>query len=124
MANTIDLSGTLAAIEFTNPYKGPADDKVDQVFNTGLSAVGEPHSDEEASLAGKAIIPDVNAWEAKHIASIRLFGKNEYVQLNPGDTLKILPKSADEAIYYLNMPDTDIFKIVNRGTFVKDASSS
>lgn len=80
--------------------------KADDVWNTGLASLGDPHIDEIARGVGDtAIVTDGNAWLAKHIASFRLFKTNSFVYLLPGDSITIKAQSAEEAVYYVMLHD-------------------
>lgn len=62
----------------------------DVLFNTGASALGNPHAGEDAANTGKATVAGVAVgptFEKKHIAALRLFGTNEYVMIAPGDSV-------------------------------------
>jgi len=75
--------------------------KADDVWNTGLASVGDPHIDEIARGASDtAIVTDANTWTAKHIASFRLFKTNSFVYLLPGDSITVAAQSPEEALYY------------------------
>lgn len=89
----------------------------DDVFNTGMSAIGDPHSDEVDSVTGlsnntgKTIVKDPEAWEAKHIASIRLYRTNSYVYLAPDDSIKLTTKSGAETAYYMTQKISDFVSV-------------
>lgn len=89
--------------------------KADDVWNTGLASVGDPHIDEIARGASDtAIVTDANTWTAKHIASFRLFKTNSFVYLLPGDSIAISAVTAEEALYYATL----------HGEFITVAASS
>lgn len=89
--------------------------KADDVWNTGLASVGDPHIDEIARGASDtAIVEDANTWTAKHIASFRLFKTNSFVYLLPGDSIAISAVTAEEALYYATL----------HGEFITVAASS
>lgn len=101
-----------------NPYFAD-DSDLDSIWNTGLAAAGEAHFGEEvigrATLPMKELVsrPDI----LDHTYELRLFRTNEFIQLQPGDVL-VLECSCSQALnYYLNLADSDIFKIGNRGAF-------
>ncbi len=75
--------------------------KDNDVWNTGLASVGDPHIDEIARGASDvAIVEDGNTWTAKHVASFRLFKTNSFVYLLPGDSITIAAVTAEEVLYY------------------------
>lgn len=106
-----------SVITITNSYNPTAEEvsalaelglplKADDVWNTGLASLGDPHIDEIARGVGDtAIVTDGNAWLAKHIASFRLFKTNSFVYLLPGDSITIKAQSAEEAVYYVMLHD-------------------
>lgn len=59
----------------------------EELFNTGASALGDPHADENAANTGKTLVAGTvgPTFEKKHIAALRLFGTNEYISIAPGD---------------------------------------
>lgn len=91
------------------------------VWNTGLSAAGFPHADEVYSYSGQATI-EVEAPEKKFSTSFQLFRTNQMIVLNPGDEIVINPNSEEEALYYIMMPDSPFFKIVNRSSYITEKS--
>lgn len=63
----------------------------DVLFNTGASALGDPHAGEDAASKGKATVAGAVGPEfvKSHIASLRLFGNNTYVSILPGDSVVV-----------------------------------
>ena len=65
----------------------------EELFNTGAAALGDPHTDEYKSkaseVANKTLVAGTvgPTFEKKHIAALRLFGTNEYVNIAPGDSV-------------------------------------
>lgn len=59
----------------------------EELFNTGASALGDPHADENSANTGKTLVAGTIGpkFEKKHVAALRLFGTNEYVNIAPGD---------------------------------------
>lgn len=59
----------------------------EKLFNTGASALGDPHAYEDSANTGKTLVAGTVGpkFEKKHIAALRLFGTNEYVNIAPGD---------------------------------------
>ena len=95
--------------------------KADDVWNTGLASLGDPHIDEIArGVGGDAIVTDANTWMAKHIASFRLFKTNSFVYLLPGDSITIAAVTAEEALYYATlhgeMLDVDASNVITEGS--------
>lgn len=98
MANKIALvAGNVITI--SNPAK--AEVATEELFNTGIASVE----------TGIATVEKEAAFGDKKIASIRLYKNNEYVALNPGDSIVIEPKSVNELAYYLAIENTDICKV-------------
>lgn len=63
----------------------------DVLFNTGASALDDPHADEVAANAGKATVAGAVGpkFVKSHTASLRLFGNNTYVSIIPGDSVVV-----------------------------------
>ena len=63
----------------------------EELFNTGASALGDPHADEASANTGKTLVAGTVGpkFEKKHVASLRLFGTNEYVSIAPGDYIVV-----------------------------------
>lgn len=96
-------------IQFTNPYDKDADKET--VWNTGLSATGFPHSNEDYTNKGKATIEEDWIWAAKHTVEVPLFKTNQKIILAPKDTVKISVTRADEALYYKDLAQSDMLTI-------------
>ena len=115
-----------AKITFTNVF-GTAEAKTnealaelqfpledDDLWNTGLAVVGDPHIDEIAvgqkmANGGNAgLVKDRNGWKAEHIVAIRLFHTNSFVYLLPGDVLEITTKDAEAIVYYAMIHDDNL----------------
>lgn len=78
----------------------------DVIMNTGLATLYNAHID-EYNNNGKVTLLDPNAWEAQHIAAIRLYNTaNSYIYLNPGDSVEIIVRSSAEALYYIGIKDS------------------
>lgn len=115
MAKQFDTT-KITKVTITNKYD-PAKDDIDslalsrltsvsesEVFNTGASALGDPHIDSkyvEANV-GKAVIMDCELWKAKHIVAFPIYRTNSYVYLKPGDSivLAVPDKYKNSAVYY------------------------
>lgn len=71
------------------------------LYNTGLNAVNGG----TATVPGEITVSDWNgeAIVNKHIASIRLFGGNSYVFLQPGDSITLATTRANETAYYATL---------------------
>lgn len=115
-----------AKIKFTNVF-GTADAKTnealaelqfpledDDLWNSGLAVVGDPHIDEIAAGqvmdngGNKGLKKDLNGWKAEHIVAIRLFHTNSFVYLLPGDVLEITTKDAEAIVYYAMIHDDNL----------------
>lgn len=115
MAKEIKLTAP-ATLIFKNPYE----EKVieDTLWNTGLASLDEAHCDEAGNAGKVTITGEIGPkFMKKHVASIRLYKNNEYVYLNPGDTLSLAVDNMNALGYYLNIPDTDLLKLTNRASF-------
>lgn len=88
----------------TNAIKVAAEEA--SVWNTGLCALGHPHTDEDAANAGKAVIVDTTALlpELKtNQVSVVIYGnKNLRAILNPGDALVVTVDTDEAAQFYLD----------------------
>lgn len=118
-AGTVVLKNIYGTEEYVAPSADLALENLnrlpdDAVFNTGLATIGDPHIDEYLN-AGKALLVDKEAWNAKHIAAIRLYKSNSYIYLNPGDEISIETKCAEETVYY-SMMKCDFLKVTGAVT--------
>lgn len=76
----------------------------DQVWNTGCSAVGDPHANEPLADAGKAtivdateILPELKEGQTK----VAIFGLSpQYVVLDAGDSLTLTIDSDAAKVFY------------------------
>lgn len=88
----------------TNAIKVEAEEAL--VWNTGLCALGHPHTDEDAADAGKAVIVDTSVLMPeikKNQVSVVIYGnKNLRAILNPGDTLVVAAETDEAAQFYLD----------------------
>lgn len=89
------------------------------VWNTGLSAAGEPHFRE--GNKGEAIVPTEglvqNPEILKNAFELRLYRTNEFITLIPGDQVMLNVHDSKELAYYLSIPDSDLFTILERDTY-------
>lgn len=81
------------------------EEAADQVWNTGLSAVGDPHCDEDFANAGKAIIDDTSEIlpVLKHgQTKVAIFGlAPQYIVLEAGETRTITAPDTEAAkVFY------------------------
>lgn len=92
-----EIKALPATLTITNTYSAEAE--IEKVWNTGCVASGFPHADELA-VDNAAIIEAVADFAAKHIASIQIYKTNQFVQIVPGDVLKIKVDDAAAVAYY------------------------
>lgn len=131
MAVKITIGDEFKAFTFTNiydPTKEPNVPFIDPLdgkdWNTGLSAAGEPHADENYDYAGQGLIDDTDAYAIKKIAAIRLFKTNQEVVLNPGDSLEITPTTKEEVLYYLSFADSDVLQITGKDEYITEVTTT
>lgn len=88
----------------TNVIKVAAEEA--SVWNTGLGALGHPHTDEDAANAGKAVIVDTTVLMPeikKNQVSVVIYGnKNLRAILNPGDSIVVAAETDEAAQFYLD----------------------
>ena len=88
----------------TNAIKVAAEEA--SVWNTGLGALGHPHTDENAANAGKAVIVDTTVlmpeMKANQVSVVIYGNKNLRAILNPGDTLVVAAETDEAAKFYLD----------------------
>lgn len=73
-----------------------------KLFNTGASALGNPHSNEDPAATGKTLVPGAVGPEfvKEHTAALRLFNSNEYVNIKPGEDVILKVNYNAEIAYY------------------------
>lgn len=82
------------------------DVKTDTVWNTGLSACGCPHIDENIEDAGKSLVKDTSEILPKinknQIAVAIYDNNNQYLVLNPGDKVTVTAETDEASLFYLD----------------------
>lgn len=110
----------------------------EKLFNTGAAALGDPHTDEYKSqaseVANKTLVAGTVGpkFEKKHVAALRLFGTNEYVNIAPGDYVVVkidgtLDATAQVAYYLDQAAKFGFLKVTPSdasGTFPEAAAAS
>lgn len=107
------------------------EEAADQVWNTGLSAVGDPHCDEDFANAGKAIIADTSEILPvlkKGQTAVAVFGLSaQYVILNAGETVTFTADSDAAKVFYEAQAMEGVLEVTvsgeESGTTVSDAES-
>jgi len=145
-------AGSFKPFLFKNPYK--AEDDAENIvnplegklWNTGMAVANQAHAyDDCGVICGDSYIDNPETadkvdygfnnsglidgevgpeFKNRHIAAIRLYKNNEYVYLLPGDELGFVPKTYQEALYYLNVKDSDILVLANRSEEAEDSAGN
>ena len=121
MADTIFDASKIEQIKIENVYKANEMTRDEfalsrlatsdeELFNTGAAALGDPHTDEYKSkaseVANKTLVAGIVGpeFEKKHVAALRLFGTNEYVNIEPGKNVVLAVDHNNNAqiAYYLD----------------------
>lgn len=126
MAEIIKYPTTYPAkVTLTNLLTVDEADK--KVWNTGMSAVGDPHCDENFADAGKAIVEDTSILMPeikKGETAVAIFGlRPQYVILKQGASIELSAPNDEAVAYYLSQQSKDL-KVEIEGLTIEEGEET
>lgn len=88
-------------VKITNTNTSDAGNAAQNIWNTGLSAAGDPHYNEDPANTGKAVVTGtVGTPFVTNTASVTLFKSNQTIVLKPQEGIVVEVNTPAEYFYY------------------------